>query len=415
MVFSVLVVGNGAREHAIVKKLAEEDIMITAAMARLNPGIAALSERVEIMDINDPSAYEQFKGHDLAFIGPEAPLAVGVSDMLAEVGVTVASPLKAQAKLEWSKGYARRVLDENNLDGNPEYKICVTRDDVIEFLDRCPEVAVKPDGLTGGKGVKVTGQHLKTRLETEAYAIERINNDGVVVLEEKLVGKEFTLQAFVDGANLHYMPLVRDYKRAYDNDMGPNTGSMGSFSCVDHGMPDLDESTLVKAKNIMQNTIDAIRSTVAPFKGPIYGGFMETKDDTYLLEYNCRMGDPEALNVLSLLETPLTEVGFGMAEGNLPPISFSNDATVCVYIVPEGYPVSPVKDHPLSVSDGVTSELYYASVYEKDGVIKTTTSRAVALLAKDSTVKDARASVYADVEKLSGRLHYRTDIADGIP
>ena len=411
----VLVVGNGAREHAIVRKLTQEDIEITAAMAKLNPGIAALSEKVVLMDINNLDKYNQFKDHDLAFIGPEAPLAVGVSDKLDEMGVTVAAPMKALARLEWSKAYARQVLDENNIVGNPGFKICKTEEDVTQFLDKCPDVAVKPDVLTGGKGVRVSGQHLKDRAETAEYAFECIRKDGLVVLEEKLIGKEFTLQAFVDGSRLHYMPLVRDFKRAYDNDEGPNTGSMGSFSCPDHDMPDLDDSAIQKAKKIMQGTIDAVRDTIGPFKGPIYGGFMVTKDDTYLIEYNCRLGDPEAINVLSLLEPKLTDIGYGMAEGKLPSISFSKKATVCVYLVPEGYPVSPVRDQPINVAEGVQSELYYASVYDDAGVIKTTTSRAVALLAKGDNVSEARDNVYKDIGKVTGRLHYRTDIAKGIP
>ena len=407
--------GNGAREHAIIRKLAKEDVEITAAMAKLNPGIAKLSKRVELMDINDPSKYAKFKDHDLAFIGPEAPLAVGISDTLIELGVTVGAPEKALARLEWSKAYAREVLDRNGINGNPAFKICRTEDHVRAFLDEYPDVAVKPDVLTGGKGVKVTGQHLLTRDETEAYAFDMMRNDGLVVLEEKLIGKEFTLQAFVDGARLRYMPLVRDFKRAYDNDEGPNTGSMGSFSSADHDMPDLPEETITKAKRIMQETIDAVRDEVGQYKGPIYGGFMVTEDDTYLIEYNCRLGDPEAINVLSLLETPLTEVGYGMANGKLPDISFSKKATVCVYLVPEGYPVSPVKDQPINVADGVQSELYYASVYDDVGVIKTTGSRAVALLAKGESVTEAREKVYGDIDKITGRLHYRTDIAKGIP
>ncbi len=415
MISNVLVVGNGAREHAIVKKLAQEEVEITSVMAKLNPGIAKLSKRVELMDINDPARYTQFKDHDLAFIGPEAPLAVGISDTLTELGVTVAAPAKALARLEWSKAYAREVLDRNGIKGNPAFKICKTEDHVQAFLDEYPDVAVKPDILSGGKGVKVSGQHLTDRKETEAYAHELIKKDGLVVLEEKLIGKEFTLQAFVDGTRLHFMPLVRDFKRAYDNDKGPNTGSMGSFNCANHDMPDLPKATISKAKRAMQVTIDTVREEVGPYKGPIYGGFMATEDDTYLIEYNCRLGDPEAINVLSLLETPLTDVGYGMANGRLPKISFSKKATVCVYLVPEGYPVAPVKDQPIHVADGVQSELYYASVYDDVGIIKTTGSRAVALLAKGESVTEAREKVYSDIDKITGRLHFRTDIAKGIP
>ena len=142
---------------------------------------------------------------------------------------------------------------------------------------------------------------------------------------------------------------------------------------------------------------------------------MVTKDDTYLIEYNCRLGDPEAINVLSILETPLTEIGYGMSDGKLPDIHFNKKATVCVYLVPEGYPVSPLKDQPIEVANGVQSELYYASVYDDNGIIKTTSSRAIALLAKGDNNTEARDSVYRDIGKITGRLHFRTDIAKGIP
>ena len=407
-------VGNGAREHAIAKKIAEEQVELLAAMAKLNPGIAALSKQVDIMDLNKLENYSKYSDIDIAFIGPEAPLAVGVVDYLEEQGIPTVGPVKATARLEWSKAYARRVLTDNGIVGNPDYKICKNLKEIKDFLDVHPEVAVKPDVLTGGKGVKVTGQHLVNRGEVETYAGERIRDDGLVVLEEKLIGKEFTLQAYSDGKRLKFMPLVRDFKRAYNNDEGPNTGSMGSFSCADHDMPDLAEEAVEKGKRIMQETIDAMRRTDGAYKGVLYGGFMVTKDDTYLIEYNCRFGDPEAINVLSLLEKPLIEVGYGIIEGKLPSFGFEKQATVCVYLTPEGYPIAPVKDVPISVGEGIGSELYYASVYDDNGVIKTTTSRAIALLGKGDTVPEARRMVYGDVGKITGRLHYRTDIAEGI-
>ncbi len=407
-------VGNGAREHAIVKKLAEEPVDIVAAMAKLNPGIAALSTGVELFDLNKPENYAKYRDVDLAFIGPETPLAAGVANYLIDMGVPTVGPVRETARLEWSKAYARVVLSENNIRGNPEYRICRNLGDIREFLDRHPEVAVKPDVLTGGKGVRVTGQHLTSRSETETYAEERIRDDGLVVLEEKLIGKEFTLQAFSDGNNLKFMPLVRDFKRAYDNDEGPNTGSMGSFSCPDHNMPDLDDVAVEKGKRIMRKTIDAMRRNGGAYKGVLYGGFMVTEDDTYLIEYNCRFGDPEAINVLSLLEKSLTEVGYGIVDGRLPGFGFEEKATVCVYVVPEGYPVSPLKDQPIEVDEDISSEIYYASVYDDSGVIKTTTSRAIALLSKGDSVSEARNRVYRDVDKIHGRLHYRTDIAAGV-
>ena len=147
-----LVVGNGAREHAIAKALSKSDIELHAAMSRRNPGIATLSERVEIMDITDVDSYGRFKGVDFAFIGPEAPLAAGVTDVLNESGIPVVGPTKEASKLEWSKAYSRRFLEENGIKGNPDYAICKTKRDIESFLIRHQDVAVKPDVLTGGKG-----------------------------------------------------------------------------------------------------------------------------------------------------------------------------------------------------------------------------------------------------------------------
>ena len=407
----VLVVGHGAREHAIAKKLAQEDLELVAAMSRLNPGIAALSKRVEVFDTDDPAEYGRFRDVDLAFVGPEAPLASGVSDRLWELGVPVVGARKALARLEWSKAYTRQVVQEHGIPGNPEFAICRSAEEVDAFLKEHEEVAVKPDVLTGGKGVKVTGDHLNSVEEARGYALERVKQDGMVVIEEKLKGREFTLQAFTDGKRVEVMPLVRDFKRAYDGDRGPNTGSMGSFSCPDHGMPDLPLEVVDEGIEIMERTVEALSGSVGLYQGVLYGGFMKTENGVYLIEYNARFGDPEAINVLALLETPLTEVGYGVVEGRLPETRFAEEATVCVYLTPEGYPVNPLRDQIIEVGETRHSEVYYASVYDDNGVVKTTGSRSVALLGRGGTVSEAREKVYADVGNIKGRLHYRTDIA----
>jgi phosphoribosylamine--glycine ligase len=410
----VLVVGHGAREHAITKKLAEEKLEIFSIMGKNNPGIRNLSKRTKVVDINNFENYREFKEMDLAFVGPEDPLAHGVSDYLWNLGVPVVGPKKEQAKLEWSKAFTREILNKYNIPGNPDYKICKNKEDINEFLRTHKEVAVKPDVLTGGKGVKISGEHLQKFSEIENYALERIQMDGLVVLEEKLAGKEFTVQAFTDGKNVEVMPLVRDFKRAYDGDKGPNTGSMGSFSCPDYGMPDLTDQVVEEGIRIMRKTVEVIGRDFNPFKGVLYGGFMSTPDDVFLIEYNVRFGDPEAINVLSLLENPLSEVGFRIAHGDLNKVTFSNEATVCVYLVPEGYPVNPVKGESIQVGKMDYSELYYASVNEENGLIRTTGSRSIALLGKGATVGEAREKVYSDVSKVSGKLYYRTDIAKNI-
>ena len=409
-----LVIGNGAREHAIAKKLHADGAELVSAMSKKNPGIAAISKWVEIIDINKPGDYDRFAGVDIAFIGPEAPLAAGIADTLNARGIPTVGPVKNLARLEWSKSYARLVLQENGIPGNPEFKICRNLFEVRAFLRDHPDVAVKPDVLTGGKGVKLTGEHLHSQQEAEAYSAECIKNDGVVVLEEKLRGKEFTLQAFVDGKRVEVMPLVRDFKRAYDGDRGPNTGSMGSYSCPDHGLPDLVAPIVKRGIEIMKATIKSLAESVGEYHGFLYGGFMNTKRGVYLIEYNARLGDPEAINVLALLDDSLIETGFKIAEGKLSKPSFRKEATVCVYVVPEGYPDTPKKDQPITIGKLRYSEPYYASVYEEGGVLKTTGSRAVALLAKGKSVTEARERVYSDASAVEGALFYRRDIAAGV-
>ncbi|MCX6647872.1 MAG: phosphoribosylamine--glycine ligase [Candidatus Bathyarchaeota archaeon] len=410
----VLVVGNGAREHAIAKKLHGDGAELTSAMAKRNPGIAAISKRVELIDINKPADYDRFTGVDIAFIGPEAPLAAGIADTLNAKGIPTVGPVKNLARLEWSKSYARLVLEENGIPCNPAFKICRNLFEVKTFLKDHPDVAVKPEGLTGGKGVKLTGEQLHSAKEVEDYCAECIRNDGLVVLEEKLRGKEFTLQAFVDGKHVEVMPLVRDFKRAYDGDKGPNTGSMGSFSCPDHGLPDLSTAAVKKGVEIMKTTISSLTEEVGEYHGFLYGGFMNTERGVYLIEYNSRLGDPEAINVLALLDDSLIETGFKMVDGKLRKPAFRKEATVCVYVVPEGYPDNPKKDQPITVGKLSHSEPYYASVYEEGGVIKTTGSRAVALLAKGKSVAEARERVYSDANAIKGALFYRRDIASGV-
>ncbi len=210
------------------------------------------------------------------------------------------------------------------------------------------------------------------------------------------------------------MPLVRDFKRAYDGDKGPNTGSMGSFSCPKHDMPDLSQETISKGKNIVKETVKALSEIEQEYKGVIYGGFMETENQVYLIEYNVRFGDPEALNVLTLLKNPLTEIGENIIEGKIPPTVYEEKATVCVYLVPNGYPTQPQKDEPIQIEPPKNSELYYASVYRDNQMIKTTGSRAIALIAKAPTVAKAREKVYSDVKRIKGELFYRTDIAANV-
>ncbi|MHA1863722.1 MAG: phosphoribosylamine--glycine ligase, partial [Candidatus Thorarchaeota archaeon] len=330
-------------------------------------------------------------------------------------GVPCIAPSKAAALIETSKSFARIVIDQTAPKANPKFKVARSVDDLRRFEKKIgvENMVVKPNGLTGGKGVKIFGEHLNSRDELERYAIDLLIETGVVVLEEKLEGTEFTLQAFSDGERLEFMPLVRDYKRAYDGDIGPNTGSMGSFSTPDHGLPYVTPEDLESAKEIMNATLIGIkRKAGSIFKGILYGQFMKTDSGIKVIEFNARFGDPEAMNVLSVLSTSMDEICQGIIDGNLGQVQFENKATVCVYVVPEGYPgPDVVKDSPLDLSVATTAELYHASVYEKDGQILTTGSRAIGVLGKADTVAQAREIAYSNASRIKGKVRFRSDIA----
>ena len=411
----VLLIGNGAREHAIASALVKSGVTLHAHMDKRNPGIANIAESVSIGTLLNPRKYPSIIGLDYAVIGPEAPLAKGAVDYLESQGVPCIGPRKDPARIETSKSFARRILDSAAPDANPQYVAAGSFDAIRKFEDKVgiENIVVKPDGLTGGKGVKIVGEHLSSRKEMEQYASDLLTKRGLVILEEKLVGTEFTVQSFVDGITIEPMPLVRDYKRAFDGDKGPNTGSMGSYSRADHGMDFVTEADLEAALLVMQLTIKEIKkNTRQEYKGILYGQFMKTEQGIKVIEFNARFGDPEAMNVLSVLESSLDDIFKSIIAGNVQKPVFENKATVCVYVVPEGYPGSEVvRDMPLSIEPGVTSEIYYASVYEKDELTHTTGSRSLGVLGKGDTVAEARKQAYSDAEKVNGRIRYRSDIA----
>ncbi len=411
----VLLIGSSAREHAIATALTRSDVEIHAHMDRKNPGIAKLCKEFTIGSTTKTKKLPSLFGFDYAIIGPEAPLDKGVSDFITSQGVPCIAPSKAAALIETSKSFARIVIDQTTPKANPKFQVARSLDDLRRFEKKIgmENMVVKPNGLTGGKGVKIFGEHLNSRDELERYAIDLLHATGVVVLEEKLQGIEFTLQSFSDGNHLEFMPLVRDYKRAYDGDKGPNTGSMGSYSTPNHGLPYVTPEDLEVAKAIMDATLIGIkRKAGSEYKGILYGQFMKTDSGIKVIEFNARFGDPEAMNVLSVLSTSMNEICQGIIDGNLGQVQFENKATVCVYVVPEGYPgPDVVKDSPLDLSVATTAELYHASVYEKDGQILTTGSRAIGVLGKADTVAQAREIAYSNASRIKGEVRFRSDIA----
>ena len=417
----VLLIGNGAREHAMAKALVAGRAKLTVLMTQLNPGIAQLSEKRYIGDLTNIALIKNLSEIDFAVIGPESPLAAGLVDVLAKYNVPTVGPSKTAAQIEASKAFTRELLTTAKISGNPEYYICKNEKDVREAINLLEEkIAVKPDGLTGGKGVRLSGEHLGSTDEIIDYSMFWIKKEGKVILEKQLYGQEFTLQAFCDGKTLEWMPLVKDYKRAFENDKGPNTGSMGSYSCINHTLPFLNPTIIEQAKLIMKETIIGLYTHYqVQYKGILYGQFMITPaNKVYLIEYNVRFGDPEGINVLSLLQSNYIDLCTEILDQRLKEPEFIKKATIYIYIVPEGYPNTPISDSPIIIPENLKNDIYYASVYSKENnnpnIIYTTTSRAIGVLAHGDTIESARENALAKAQQIHGQIFYRKDIGANI-
>ncbi len=414
MSMRILVVGGGGREHAIAAALSRNsDTELYSVMAKKNPGIAKLSRKVLIHPETDSaavSAFAQQYNIQYAVIGPEAPLQAGVADVLTKAGIGCVGPTAAAAKIETDKGFCRELMQKYAIPGCPAYKLCTTPDEAVAYIREYPgDLAVKPTGLTGGKGVKVMGEQVD-REGAVAYA--RTLTNQMIILEERLLGEEFTLMAFVDGKTLVPMPLVQDHKRAFDGDKGPNTGGMGSYTLAEHTFPFVSDEEYAQAFSIMQATVAALAQEGSPYKGVLYGQFMNTASGPKVIEFNARFGDPEAMNVLTLLDSDFSNIVEHIVAGTLSPadVSFRNLATVCKYIVPAGYPESPHAGDPITLGTHENTVLYYANVVEDDGVLKTQTSRTMAFVGVGESLDEAEAAAEAACRNVSGNVRHRSDI-----
>ena len=357
----ILVVGTGAREHAICN--AVKDAELYSIMSNKNPGISRIS-KFQISSEKDLIGVKKFALNnkiDIAIIGPEAPLEMGIVDELQKAGIGCVGPTKAAARIETDKAFMRDLFETHNIDGSVVYKVFDNIEDAGDFIDEFDQdVVVKPVGLTGGKGVKIVGEHLEDGEAAKKYVKEIIQNKisgySQVVIEEKLIGEEFTVQAFVDGDKIVPMPAAQDHPHAYEGDQGPITGGMGSYSDKNGLLPFLDKKNYDKSVKIMQDTVKAVKNEVEPYKGILYGQFMLCKEGPKLVEYNARFGDPEAMNVLPLLKTDFVDLCHGIVDGNLKKADFEKKATVCKYIVPKGYPESGKSGQIIEVNESKINE-----------------------------------------------------------
>jgi len=404
MVINCIIIGHGAREHVIGETLVNSGANLFSFMSFKNAGLEDLSKKIKIQSETDFKEIVDFCKEckiNFAVIGPEAPLVVGIVDALEKGSIPCIGPKIEAAQLEGSKVFTRNLLEKYNIKSNVKSKVFDSMDGIESYIKDvgAENLVVKPEGLTGGKGVKVYGDHLFSKSDILDYCLELTNKKNRFLLEEKCVGEEFTLQTFVDGKNVIGSPLVQDHKRAYEDDKGPNTGGMGSYSMEDHLMPFIKKEDVLKALEDMKKTVAAVKTeTGVEYKGFLYGQFMKTALGLKLIEFNSRFGDPEAMNVLPLLKGNLVDICYAILNGNLVQnFEFEDKATVCKYLAPEGYPVNPKSNEEVKINKEKIKEsgakYYYASVYREEGKIFTTSSRAMGVLGIADSLEEVRSSL----------------------
>ena len=417
----ILLIGSGAREHAIAKALnkSKAKIELFCMASSFNPGIAEICSEIIVEDFNDIDnviRYSKEKSISLSIIGPESPLETGLADSFWNEKIKVVGPKKDLAKIETSKSFARDLLRKHKIPGCPKYKTFNSLFGVESFLKEIGDhFVIKFDGLAGGKGVKVSGEHLSNHADALDYCKQIIDAKGLFVVEEKFLGEEFSLMSFCDGNTLQHMPAIQDHKRAYEGDTGPNTGGMGTYTDHNHSLPFLKTSDIQLAQNINISVSEALKKECGEgYKGILYGGFMATSEGIKVIEYNARFGDPEAMNVLSILETDFFEICDAVSSGllNKLNITFQKKATVCKYAVPEGYPDSPVKGKPIYINSNAENlgEFFHASVDLKNNKLIQLGSRTIAAVGVADTISEAEKIAEKKINCVKGPLFHRSDI-----
>ncbi len=419
----ILVIGGGAREHVIAESAARSG-EVFALLKNRNPGILKIAKKHKLCSETNAKAVAKFASEckvDVAVVGPESALEAGVVNELRKAGIPAVGPDKSAARLETSKEFMRGLLEKHKIPGRLKYGVFTDMEKAAAYIqDFDGQVVIKPVGLTGGKGVKIEGEQLKDKKEAMEFARYIIENkyggSAKVVVEERAIGEEITIQAFCDGKMAALMPAVQDHPHAFEGDVGPITGGMGSYSQADGLLPFLNEDEYNECGSIMQKTIKAMKSNRTPYKGILYGQFIMTSGGPKIVEFNARFGDPEAMNVLPLLEDDFGEICMKVAEGDLDStLHFKPRATVCKYVVPRGYGEKSVAGRNIFVDEkGITdigARMYYSSVDAKGKNILTTSSRSVGVVGFGGSLAEAEAMAEEALEFVHGEaIFVRHDI-----
>lgn len=404
---NVLVVGKGGREHAVARAASLSPQCETLYMAPGNPGMAKLGTCVPVAD-NDIEGLVQFaKDHaiDLTIVGPEATLALGIADAFEAEGLTVFGPSQAATQVESSKDFAKEIMKKYDIP-TAAYATFDNFDDAWRYVqEQGAPIVVKEDGLKAGKGVTVA-----MRLEDarEALEIAFAIPDNKVVIEQYLEGFEYSLIALVHNDLVVPLEIAQDHKRAYDNDEGPNTGGMGSYSPVKRITPDIVEQTMTQ---VMEPMAKALVEEGVPFTGFLYGGLMLTNEGIKTIEFNARFGDPEAEVILSRLESDFLAAIQSVLRGEKPALQWSSQVSHGVVLASTNYPASSTKGVRIEGLDEVEGIVYHMGTKEEDGTLLTDGGRVLMLVSLADDLESAYEKTYANVAKVkSDALFYRSDI-----
>ncbi len=414
----VLVLGSGAREHALARALAADDAVDAVVAAPGNPGIDTIAHCEPLADVTDAEAVlaiAQRRSVDLVVVGPEAPLVAGVADVLRDHGFLVFGPSGAAAQLEGSKSFAKEVMAAANVP-TARAHVCTTPQEVDDALDDLgsPHV-VKDDGLAAGKGVVVTDDIDEARAHAAACLAKP---GGRIVVEEYLDGPEASVFCVTDGTTVLALPPAQDFKRVGDGDDGPNTGGMGAYSPLDWAPADLAD--LVVAR-VAQPTIDEMRRRGTPFVGALYVGLALTAKGPRVVEFNARFGDPDGQVSLAKLRTPLGTLLYAAAAGRLDEIGalrIDPGYAVNVVVASHGYPTKPRTGDLLTGLDAAEATsrdvhlLHAGTARDADGLLVSSGGRVLDVVATGATLEAARDAAYRAVEEIQlDGGHHRSDIA----
>ena len=410
----ILVVGGGGREHAIVKKLKENQSVTELYCLPGNGGIAqdAVCVPIAATDLDGIVAFAMEHKIDYAVVAPDDPLALGAVDRLEAIGVDCFGPRKNAAVIEASKVFAKELMQRYGIP-TARYKSFERMDEALAYLQSAPmPTVVKADGLALGKGVVIAQTRAEAEQAVRAMMEEqRFGKSGArIVIEEFLEGPEVSVLSFTDGKTVVPMVSSMDHKRAGEGDTGLNTGGMGTIAPNPYYTPQIAQRCM---ESIFLPTVRAMAREGRPFKGCLYFGLMLTKDGPKVIEYNCRFGDPETQVVLPLLESDLLTVMRAVTEERLAdcPVKFSDGSAACVILASKGYPGAYEKGFPIEIPADLDAEVYVAGAKTQDGRLVTAGGRVLGVTALGKDLPEALDRAYGAVKRVRfENAYYRRDI-----